>query len=198
MNEISLQICSKDPTMLLNHKKLLEASRKQLHESGYHYKKGKSRSKVLRPTSLSFDTTTKRLSEEVRCERMGHLQEDIKDIADQISFKEKRRDVASNVHDYKQCEDLTEEIMTLKAKKRQSELEYSALIEKQKKSNWYKSKKYQQFSTSSIATDTGTTDDEFSTSSSPHHLRRSSSIETLPPSETTTISLTSDSLQNFH
>lgn len=49
MNEIAGDICLKDASMLADKGKLLEQARFKLHESGYVYSKGKSRSKVLNP-----------------------------------------------------------------------------------------------------------------------------------------------------
>lgn len=86
----------------------------KLHDDGYLYKKGKSRSKVLKPSSITFPSMSKTLTPNMRLKRISQLAEDVKDMPDQILFKEKRREVASNVHDYKMCEDLTDSIVSLR------------------------------------------------------------------------------------
>lgn len=131
MNEISYEICSKDPSMVLDRKKLLESARMKLHDSGYMYKKGQSRSKVLKPSSIVFPSMAKRVTPNLRLKRISTLSEDIKDTSDQISFKEKRRDVAQNVKDYKMCEELTDSIIDLREKKRELEVEHDLLVSKQ-------------------------------------------------------------------
>ena len=49
MNEIAGDICVEDPQLLMNKGRLIEVAREKLHESGYVYKKGKSRSKAINP-----------------------------------------------------------------------------------------------------------------------------------------------------
>ena len=85
-----------------------------MHEEGYEYRKGTSRSK-----RLNFDsdqqTTPKRpkISEDVRLRRISELEEDIKDATDQINIKEKRRSLAAASHQYKDCDRLTSQISLL-------------------------------------------------------------------------------------
>ena len=136
MNEVSTQLCLQTPNLLSDRKALLEASRKKLDESGYGYKKGKSRSKRLTADEGSPQKRAK-INRDFRLARIAELQEQIKDKKEQLEFKELRRDAAKNVHHYKECDKLTEQMAELKAGRRQLEQELAALTKKQKKSEWY-------------------------------------------------------------
>ena len=51
INSARYQLCLNNPSLLLERKgALLEMAKKKVHEAGYLYKKGHSRSKVLDPT----------------------------------------------------------------------------------------------------------------------------------------------------
>ena len=76
-----------------------------------------------------------------RFTRMAEVQDRIKDLSDQIGFKEKRREGASAIRNYKECDTLTEQMSALKREKRQLEVELSSLTKKQSKSAWYHKKK---------------------------------------------------------
>ena len=136
MNEVSTQLCLQTPNLLSDRKALLEASRKKLDESGYGYKKGKSHSKRLTADEGSPKKRAK-INRDFRLARIAELQEQIKDKKEQLEFKELRRDAAKNVHHYKECDKLTEQMAELKAGRRQLEQELAALTKKQKKSEWY-------------------------------------------------------------
>ena len=65
--------------------------------------------------------------------RVQRVKEVVKDLTDQITYKEKRREGASNVHNYKECDILTEQLSALKAERREHEHEVTDLQRKQKK-----------------------------------------------------------------
>ena len=120
---------------------LLEQARKKVNDAGYIYKKGKSRSKLLN-TDEEFPTPKrKKITQEYRVARIAELQDKIKDLNERIEYKCKRRDAASNVRNYKECDELTEQMSNLKSEKRQLDTELSALTKKQKKSIWYSKRK---------------------------------------------------------
>lgn len=89
--------------------------------SSYQFKKGKSRSKKLSPQSSASSTpvTRKKMDSELRQTRMKEL-ENLKQLDQQIMFKEKRRDQAESVRNYKLCDLLTEEIGKLKSTRRET------------------------------------------------------------------------------
>ena len=53
LNDVAGDLCVKNSLLLRNKGKLLELARKQVHESGYVYAKGKSHSKILNPSTKS-------------------------------------------------------------------------------------------------------------------------------------------------
>jgi len=110
-------------------------------QSGYQFKKGKSRSKSLQGSDPEVSSKRCKTSETLRTKRISELDDDIKDYNDRLSFKEKRRQQASNSRNYKLCDQLTEEMADLKQKKRECENELNVWKQKQKKSSWYNKKK---------------------------------------------------------
>ncbi len=105
------------------------------------FKKGKSRSKRLNPDSEAATPKRRKINRDYRTNRIGELEERIKDLSDHIDFKVKRRDSASNMKNYKECDRLTEQLSELKADRRQLERELSSLVAKDKKSKWYYKKR---------------------------------------------------------
>ena len=137
MNAAAQEICIANPGMLLGKRmNLIDAARSKIIQDGFQFVKGKSRSKVAGDDS---QTTPKRkkLCADVREERVHDLKEDIRDLKDRIGFKEQRRRAAENVKDYKKCEDLTEQITTLRHQFRELEAEMKKLETKNRQSKWY-------------------------------------------------------------
>ena len=130
--------------MLLSKQKLWEEARKKLNESGYDYKKGKSRSKQLISSSESDESTPapKRVktTEALRIKRILEIEEDLGDISQRMGFKEKRREQASLSHQYGVCDQISEEISVLKDQRRVLEKELHGLKKKEQQSKWYKKK----------------------------------------------------------
>ena len=91
--------------------------------------------------SPSIPRKKPKLNEESRHSRMKDINENIQDIDEDISFKEKRRAQAESIRDYRLCDELTERIGSLKDKKRLLRKELSLLEKKETKSVWYKKKK---------------------------------------------------------
>jgi len=93
INNAAQEICLKNPMYiyLKSHQRLLDVARNMVDRI-YSFKKGRSRSKkyctnqpVSKRPKLSFDA---------RVERMKALEEEIKNVKDQISYKEKRHLIA--------------------------------------------------------------------------------------------------------
>ena len=141
INHTSMNLCLETPNLLSDHKTLLEKARQVIDANGYVYNKGKSRSHKLNPSQKSGAKHIK-LNKEVRLSRIKEINEKVKDITDQTGFKEKRRESANNLHHYKECDKLTEQISSLKSKKRKLDLELKCLHKKQQQSKWYHSHKY--------------------------------------------------------
>ena len=104
INETSAQLCLQTPDLLSDRTLLLKECRRVVDEEGYNYKKGKSRSRSLNPDVSSDPPKRKKINEEYRLSRIAELEEQIKDITDRLRYKEKRRESASIVHNYKECE----------------------------------------------------------------------------------------------
>ena len=141
INDASKELCLSNPSLLENRKFLLEKAREKVDELGYAYKKGKSRSKRLNPYDGNTTPKRRKIGGEYRLNRITEVTERIKDVTDQLGYKEKRREAASNIRDYKECDRLTEQMSVLKSEKRQLEFELSSLTKKQKKSLWYQKRK---------------------------------------------------------
>lgn len=84
MNAIAGDLCVKNPSLLGNKGELLKSARAVLHDSGYVYVKGKSRSKVLNPIASIEDDHSKR--EKINTEERQHRMKVLK-------LKSKRNDV---------------------------------------------------------------------------------------------------------
>ena len=82
----------------------------------YDFKKGKSRSKRYQSTA----TAPKRVktTESMRAKHISDLEEDLKDLNDQLKYKDKRREQATMSRNYKLCDELTEDMSTIKKKRR--------------------------------------------------------------------------------
>ena len=59
-----------------------------------------------------------KISKEIRLSRITELQEQIKDKNEQVQYKDLRREAAKNVHNYKECDKLTEQMSVLKSDRR--------------------------------------------------------------------------------
>ena len=131
MNAAAMDLCLQNPELLSDRTKLLELSRERVHEQGYQYRKGVSRSKRLQEDSKQPQTPKRaKVSEDVRLTRISELEEDIKDATDQIDIKEKRRNLASTAHQYKDCDRLTSQISHLRLKIREYRSELAELRKK--------------------------------------------------------------------
>ena len=84
---------------------LLEIARDRVVESGYVFTKGKSRSmKYCNPETPT--RPRKKISAQMRHFRMQSLDERIANLIEQLKFKEKRRQQAETVQNYKLCDEI--------------------------------------------------------------------------------------------
>lgn len=133
-----------NPALITNRGKLLVLSRQAVADSGYQFKKGRSRSKFHSSGDEVQNPKPKRLKAdfEVRMTRMKELQE-IQQFKEHIKFKEKRLQQAEGSKNYKLCDLLSEEIQEIRREKRQLENELASWMKKEKRSKAYFSKKTQ-------------------------------------------------------
>ena len=143
INHASAQLCIRNPDLLHDRAYLLKECRKILDDEGYAYKKGKSRSRELNlvPDLAQCIPKLKKINQDIRLSRITELQERVKDITEQLSYKEKRRENASVMHNYKDCDLISEQMSELKSERRKLNIELTNLTRRQKKSKWYHGKK---------------------------------------------------------
>ena len=132
VNAAAIELALSEPNLLRkgNRGELLERARKKVADDGYCFKKGKSRSKVYGGSEDSEAATAPKrpkLNEQMREDRKKELEEDLADISSRIAFKEKRRSQAEIARNYKVCDELTEEIMECKSRKRETEKQLNIL-----------------------------------------------------------------------
>ena len=97
-----------DPSLLARRGDLLELARSKVHQDGYNFVKGKSRSKrFASPTQELPKPTCAKISSHVRQARISSLKEDIANIEQQLVFKDKRRQQAECVRNYKLYDEIT-------------------------------------------------------------------------------------------
>ena len=137
-------LAENDPSLLANRGVLLQKARESLVASGYEFKKGRSRSQAA--TSNSEDNSNShpkraKIDTETRNSRIKEVEEGIRDIDEQISFKEKRRAQAETLRDYRQCDEITERLTSLREKKRILSRELVLLHKKEVQAKWYRKNK---------------------------------------------------------
>ena len=111
---------------------LLEKARKRVADEGYNFKKGFFRSKVYGISETPSTAKRPKYDKEMREERMKSIEEELQDITRLLQFKEKRLAQAESSKSNKSCEQVTEEIMSLKTKRNEL-LTEKRLFENKKK-----------------------------------------------------------------
>ena len=130
VNKCAQDIAARDPSLLVKRGKLLEAAQS---DSGYCFKKGYSRSKRFLDDTREAVKRPK-IDKEMREKRIQNIEEELTDLRQRISFKEKRVIAAENMKNYKVCDEITGEISEIKAKCRELEAELKLLLTKEKRS----------------------------------------------------------------
>ena len=102
-----------------------------MNQSGYQYKKGKSRSKVFGEAEIPVKRP--KLDKGLRLERIAQIQEEVATINQQITFKQKRIDAAIEIKNFKLCDSLSNEIDELQQRRRELNSELKLLQRKTKK-----------------------------------------------------------------
>jgi hypothetical protein len=109
----------------------------KVHEDGYNYKKGKSRSTKHSTTSDESAPKRSKIDSAERVRRINEIHEDIGHIDTQIGFKNRRIEAATVTKSYKTCDELSAEIATLNMQRRELVKELGVLEKKAKKSTKY-------------------------------------------------------------
>lgn len=169
VNAASYELALNDPNILLLPKQeLIEAAQKNVRDQGYNFIKGKSRSRHIHNPGLeelpSPVPKRPKVNEAIRNKKIAEFQEDVKDLRDRLSYKEKQRDQATQAMNYKLCDQLTEEMSDVKRQLRRVENQLEEWIKKEKKSQWYfrGKKKRKSSSSTSIGSPGGSESDSSS------------------------------------
>ncbi len=109
--------------------------------SGYVFKKGKSRANKATSKETSGKASRSMVRAKLRQKQITTLEEKITNLDEQITFKEKRRQQAEAVRNYKMCEEITEEMGIVKQQRRELKGELKVFQEKERKASWYARKK---------------------------------------------------------
>ena len=146
INNASFKMCLSNPSLLLENKgTLLEMARKKVHEEGYCYKKGQTRSKVLNPSSLEEgeppQPKRQKISTYERQRRIKELSEEISGLNRHIRIKEQRLEQANASRNFKVCDEVASEIAVLKSQQRELNTELAGLQQKSKKAAQYQTRK---------------------------------------------------------
>ena len=121
MNEAAQALALDQPSLIRKRQMLLDLARDRVIASGFQFVKGKSRSKKSSGSEEEPAPKRRKLSQDIREKRMKDLEQDISDLKERIGFKEKRITEKLNVHDYKRCDELKEEVMEVRKKLREAE-----------------------------------------------------------------------------
>ena len=154
VNSAAAELCLSDVSLLNRRGELLQIARQKASEN-YVFKKGRSQSKVY----CSPDSAPKRpkYDKESREDRVKAIEEEVQDISRILWFKEKRHSQAEAARNYRTCEQLTEEMMGLKSRKKELQVEKRLFDNKRKRAQRRDAKKQQDSHSSDFAGSTPST-----------------------------------------
>lgn len=150
INEEAGILALQNPSLLTTRGVLLEQARERVVEAGYEFKKGKSRSKKYK--DVNETPTRKYTSKVIRERRLEEINEEISQLDKQISFKQKRVEQAELAKNYKICDEVTEEIGTIKSDRRVLANEKKSIMKKVQQAKWYSSRKKRMSASSCTST----------------------------------------------
>ena len=138
VNEASQAICLHKASMLRRRGELLVQAKQSVHDAGYVYRKGKSRSKSY-GSAVDDATRPKRVktSADEHISRMKTIKEELSDLQNRVSYERNGLDAAEVTKNYKLCDQLSEEIADLNKSKQLLEVELDMLQKQDKKSKRY-------------------------------------------------------------
>ena len=140
MNSAAIEMCLKNPGFLRKSKQeRMDAARQKIMDDGFEFVKGRSRSK--KDSDLSLSTPRRKQNKDFREERLKEVSEEISDLNERIGYKERRIEGALNNKNYKKADDIKEEIIALKQKRKESEAERKRLLTSDRRSKVYHRRK---------------------------------------------------------
>ena len=139
VNSAAAELCLSNISLVSRRGELLQKAREKAARN-YVFKKGRSRSKFYGDPVCE---TPKRptLNKEAREDRLQAIEEEARDILRILQFKEKRLTQAEAARNYKTCEQLTEEMMALRSRRNEIDVEKCLLEKKGKRARRRQAKK---------------------------------------------------------
>ena len=117
-------------------------ARKRVHDSGYCYKKGQTRSKVLDPTSYEVGEQPEPKRQKINAyERQCRINELMEELNRRIKIKEQRLEQATASRNFKMCDEVATEISELTSRRRELNTKLARLQQKSKKAAEYQHRK---------------------------------------------------------
>lgn len=132
INEEAAKIAKQNPALLIEHGRLLVLARKAVIDSGYQFKKGRSRSKMFGSGDKSPKPKRQKTDAEIRMARVSEINGEIEQLNRRIHYKEKMLRQAETSKKYKVCDELAECIHDMTKEKKTLEKELSLWIKKEK------------------------------------------------------------------
>ena len=123
INNATFNLCYNNQSLLLENKgTLLEMAKKRVHEDGYCYKKGQTRSKILNPSSHEEGEPPQPKRQKINAQerqcQIKELNEEISGLNRHIRIKEQRLEQATSSRNFKVRDEVASEISELKSKRR--------------------------------------------------------------------------------
>ena len=138
INEAAGDLCVNNLSLLADRAKLFDMAQDVVREDRcYKFAHGKSRSKKVTTSSQMEQPKREKIDSEERNQRMETLSERIKDINKHIVLKERRIEQAQGIQNYKLCDQLMEEVDSLKSSRGELESSLRTLQRKDKRSVRY-------------------------------------------------------------
>lgn len=120
---------------------LLKLAREKVVSDGYLFAKGKSRARGSCESESQDAPKRKKTDINEREREITLLQENLSTLESRLKFKQQMLDKARSVSNFKQCDEISGDIITVRREKRVTESQLEALQKKQVKSQWYHDKK---------------------------------------------------------
>ncbi|KAI9249174.1 hypothetical protein BDA99DRAFT_524234 [Phascolomyces articulosus] len=160
INEAAIQLSLENPSLLVNKGNLFELAKKKLLDSGYQYKRGKSRSKL---TKGRTNSTTPEQQMEQRNARRSRLHAKRKMNAERMSSERRQRIEELEIQLQsiaEQQRQRPEEFSSLETTRTALNKEISKIKAKERKHQWYERRKMDRSDTGGISEETTTEEEQ--------------------------------------
>lgn len=118
-------------------------ARRKVNSDGYQYAKGKSRSSCSQSESdENSKVKRKKTDADERAREIMLLNENISTLESRVKYKQQMLQKAQSVNNFKLCDDISGDIISVRKELRIAESQLSAIKKKQVKSEWYHNKKH--------------------------------------------------------